>query len=204
MARDGRPGAPRGGLRQPRRTTAQLRVNAARVVGGLNPNAAVNDVILEAAKAEVRYRNGVTLPANAERLLADARREGARHSTDLARNLASANIDRPKGAAARHIVAHGDSRAFPSQELLFGWGIAINDVDNGVYLPRFKKSIVTGMPDAIKHSVLHTGLYHLEVYARLVDIDQGAEHSQAGREALRGIKTQLLDGTFPYRSGDGA
>lgn len=71
-------------------------------------------------------------------------------------------------------------------------------------LPRFKKSIVTGMPDAIKHSVLHTGLYHLEVYARLVDIDQGAEHSQAGREALRGIKTQLLDGTFPYRSGDGA
>ena len=200
MARDGTSGAARGGLSQPRRTVARLRANAVRVVGRLNPSAAVNDVILEAAKAEVRYRNGVTLPASAERLLADARRKGARHSTVLARNLEAASIGRPREVAAHHIVAHGDSRAFPSQELLFGWGIAINDVDNGVYLPRFKRSTVAGVPDAIKHAQLHTGLYHLEVYARLVDIDPDPAHVQAGREALRGIKTQLLDGTFPYRS----
>lgn len=204
MARDGTSGKALNGLSQPRRTTAQLRVNAARITGRLNPNAAVNDVVLEASKAAVRYKNGMTLPMNAERLLADARRQRARHSTTLAQNMASASIDRPKGVAAHHIVAHADSRAFPSQELLSGWGIAINDEDNGVYLPRFKKSVVAGMPDAIKHAALHTGLCHLEVHARLVDIDPDAAHRRAGREALRGIKPQLLDGTFPCRIEDGA
>jgi hypothetical protein len=202
MARDGRSGAARGGLSLPRRTVARLRANAVRVVGGLNPSAAVNDVILEAANADVRYRNGMTLPASAERLLADARRKRARHSTVLARNLQAAGIGRPKEVAAHHIVAHGDSRAFPSQELLFGWGIAINDADNGVYLPRSRRSVAADMPHAVKHAELHTGLYHLEVHTRLVDIDPDPAHVQAGREALRGIKAQLLDGTFPYRSGE--
>lgn len=166
VATDGTSGNAPGGLNKPRRTTAQLRVNAARVTGKLNPNSSVNDVILEASKAAVRYRNGVTLPASAERPLADARCQRAKHSTTLARNMASASSGRPKGVAAHHIVAHGDSRSFPSQDLLFGWGTAINDVDNGVYLPRLKNSVVAGMPDAIKHAGLHTGLCHLEVYAR--------------------------------------
>lgn len=182
-----------------RRTTAHLRVNAARVLGAGNAVAAVNAVLAEADKDEVRYRNGVTLPIAAKRLLADARRRNARHSDTLARNLAAAKVERPAGVAAHHIVAHGDARAFPSRELLFGWGIAINDVDNGVYLPRNRRSHVPSLPHAVKHSTLHTGLYHLEVYARLVDVAIGHEHAQAGRDSLRGIKAELVDGTFPFR-----
>lgn len=36
------------------------------------------------------------------------------------------------------------------------------------------------------------------VYARLVDIPGEREYSESGREALRGIKAELIAGTFPY------
>lgn len=193
-----------GRLNEPRRTIAHLRANAARMVGDANPIAAVNDVVLAATKAGSRYRNGVTLPAGAQRLLADARRKDLRHSSILARNMAAAGASRPAHAAAHHIVAHGDARAFPAQDLLFGWGIAINDADNGVYLPRFRSSVIDGAPHALKHATLHTGFYHLEVYARLVDIAPEREHSESGRAALRGIKAELSAGTFPYRPEDDA
>jgi hypothetical protein len=121
-----------------------------------------------------------------------------KHSGILADNMTAAKVSRPTGVAAHHIVAWQVPRAFPSQELLFGWGIGINDADNGVYLPRFKSTVVDSLPHARKHSGLHTYVYHSEVYARLVDIPGEREHSDSGREALRGIKAELIAGTFPY------
>lgn len=178
----------------------QLRVNAARFVPGANAQAIVNAMILEAQKSKIRHASGVTLPASATQLLADARRNDLKHSLILSYNMGEANIDRPKGVAAHHIVSRKPMRAHPSQMILFAWGIGINDVDNGVYLPRFAKTEVLSLPDALKHSKIHTGVYHLAVFDRLAEVRK--QPAGVGREVLRGIKAELVSGTFPYRPED--
>ena len=49
---------------------------------------------------------------------------------------------------------------------------------------------------------MHPGLpacvYHSGVHARLADIPGECEHRESGREALRGIKAELIAATFPY------
>ncbi len=72
------------------------------------------------------------------------------------------------------------------------------DVDNGVCLPRFVKTKVKSLPDARKHAPLHTYIYYEEVHLRLVEVGPERENCQAGREALRGIKNELVAGNFPY------
>jgi hypothetical protein len=175
-----------------------LRIHAGLVCRDGNGHAAANELVLETRKESIRYRNGKTLPASAKRLLADARR-GARHSVTLSKNLVAAGQPRPAGVAAHHIVARKDLAADRARKLIFGWGIAINDVDNGVFLPRWKRSVVSSLPNAIKHSVVHTERYHLEVWFRLNAVARlDAKDRPAGRQALRTIKSELVDGTFPY------
>jgi hypothetical protein len=53
-------------------------------------------------------------------------------------SFADGGTDRPKNVCAHHVVASGDIRAEDSREVIFEFGIGINDADNGVYLPRFK------------------------------------------------------------------
>lgn len=122
-------------LRQESTNARQLRVNAARFVPGVNPQSIVNAMILEAQKSKIRHKNGVTLPASATQLLADARRNDLKHSLILSFNMGEANVDRPRNVAAHHIVSRKPKLAHPSQLLLFNWGISLNDADNGVYLP---------------------------------------------------------------------
>jgi hypothetical protein len=176
----------------------RIRAGGVRAPHGVNAHAVANSQFIARKKTEICYKNGRTLSAGAERLLADARRKELVHSGILAGNMTDAGINRPAGVAAHHIVAWQHRDAFPSQELLFGWGIGINDVDNGVYLPRFKKTLVPSLPNARKHSTLHTFIYHTEVYGRLVLVEPEAENSEAGREVLRSIKSELIAGTFPY------
>ncbi len=187
-------------LKQETTTARQLRVNAARFAPGANAQGIVNAMILEAQKSKIRHANGVTLPTSAARLLADARRNDLKHSVILAFNMGEANNDRPKGVAAHHIVSRKPALAHPSQMLLFAWGIGINDVDNGVYLPRFAKAVVPSLPNASKHSKIHTGVYHLAVFDRLVEVRK--QPSGVGREVLLGIKAELEADTFPYRPED--
>jgi hypothetical protein len=115
-------------------------------------------------------------------------------------NMGEANNDRPKGVAAHHIVSRKPALAHPAQMLLFAWGIGINDVDNGVYLPRFATTVVPSLPNASKHSKIHTGVYHLAVFGRLAEVRK--QPSTVGREVLRGIKGELEADTFPYRPED--
>jgi hypothetical protein len=107
--------------------------------------------------------------------------------------------DATRRCAAHHIVSWQHPPAYDSQQLLFGWCIGINDVDNGVYLPRFKKTVVDSLPDARKHSPLHTYVYHSQVFIRLVVVEPARKNSEAGRIVLRRIKSELVAGTFPYR-----
>lgn len=85
-------GTPGDAASRTRRHTLHLRTNAARITPGLNAHAAVNSAILAAGKTEIRYRNGETLPASAQQLLADARRKDLKHSTMLAGNMAAAGV----------------------------------------------------------------------------------------------------------------
>jgi A nuclease family of the HNH/ENDO VII superfamily with conserved AHH len=72
---------------------------------------------------------------------------------------------------------------------LFGWGIGINDGDNGVYLPMHQIGM-PGYPNAAHHSPYHSPAYHLEVYMRLLQ----ERNAEGGRKELRSMKADLLAG----------
>ncbi len=156
----------------------------------------MRNTLLEARrKARVRYKHGMTLPATAEKLRADAERK-VRHSRTLARNIRNATgVAKPVGADAHHIVAQTDRRAARSRLVLFGWGIGINDADNGVYLPKKFSSKVEGLDDATAHENIHTDEYCLAVEVRLRD---AGRESEQGRLALRSIKGEILKSQFIY------
>ena len=105
---------------------------------------------------------------------------------------------------ASHRCRRRPSEATRSHKRLFPWHIAINDADNGVYLPKYKSTVVETLPKAIKHAGLHTTLYQLEVFARLRLVPAEFANREDGRKSLKTIKKELLDGTFPYRKEDQA
>ena len=86
--------------------------------------------------------------------------------------------------AAHHIVALTDGRANVSRQILARAGIGVDDVVNGVGLPK------------TFHSHLHTNLYFAEVERRLLNVSNGTGY-QIG-EVLRSIQQELLAGTFPH------
>lgn len=177
----------------------ELTIAAGALVPGAISKAAVNAIVIEEAKDGIRYKNGRTMPTSVKRLMAAARMKSIRPSYILSDNLIASGDARPVGVAAHHIVEAGDKRARPSQDRLWGWHISLNDADNGVYLPRFKSSVVDGLENAHKHSVLHTNFYRLEVFSRLRRVPAELEYSKQGRLALQTIKQELVNGTFPYR-----
>ena len=162
----------------------------------VNAYHARNELLLQRRLARVRYESGVTLPAAAKKLRADADRK-VRHSRILARNIKNATGDaKPTEADAHHIVAAQDKRASRSRTLLFKWGIGINDKDNGLYLPKKWSSEVDGLGDATAHEVIHTFAYHLAVTSRLRTTRPS--NQVEGRKTLCDIKQQILTNDFEY------
>lgn len=156
----------------------------------------------EEVAEKVRYQGGRTQPASRKALEAEIT-DRKNHSSKLDRNLKEAGEVKPadaeKGAlSSHHIVAVNDDRAFQSREMIFGWGIGINDADNGVRLPRWLSSPKpTSLLDATVHSILHTDTYFTAVQIRLRRaLKQNS--SEIGRIALRTIKSQLVMGVFPW------
>jgi hypothetical protein len=146
---------------------------------------------------------GRTKAASTKSLEIDAKRRGIRQSELLAKNMAAGGLPKPKGEVdAHHVVSVRSKYASASRVLLYGWGIGVNDVDNGVFLPRNRKVQVINrrLHNATKHSVVHTRIYHVAVFFRLGEVNP--DSGQEGREKLRGIKLDLLAGTFPYRKGE--
>lgn len=153
---------------------------------------------------KVEYdHKGRTRTASEKSLEVDAKRKNVSHSAILATNMAAAGLPKPRGDVdAHHVVSVRSKHAFTSRNLLYGWGIGINDVDNGVFLPRNRnvKVMDRRLRNAISHSVVHTRIYHVAVFFQLSQAHPS--NGAAGREQLRGIKLELLAGTFPYRKGD--
>ncbi len=157
----------------------------------VNAYAVRNAQLLERRKNRIRYLNGYTeLPASAERLLSNAEDLTYNHRRTLARNISkSEQRARPVASCAHHIVALSDKEALRSRLRLFGWGIAINDADNGVFLPRDAVGL-PNYPNAARHTPYHRVRYHLQVWMRL----QRATGQGDGRVQLRAMKTDLLAG----------
>lgn len=159
---------------------------------GVNPYRVRNELLTRKSKARVRYQNGSTLPTSAEVLFANAERRDYNHRRTLSRNVVKATSrPRPEGACAHHIVALRDPEAMSSRVLLFGWGIGINDADNGVFLPRDQAGL-PGHPSAPRHNPHHRVAYHLAVYDEL----QYAENTEEGRATLRFLKAKILSGVL--------
>lgn len=159
---------------------------------------------LNEVKQGIRYENGETISELSERmfLVAAMAELATSHEPSklLASNMSAAGDPKPEGETeAHHIVAFKAQGAHASRRLLFRWRVAINDKDNGVHLPAFKRSVVASIPDALKHRPIHTDVYHMAVFRRLDTYAKtDGTDTAVGREALRSIKRKILNGTFPY------
>lgn len=177
----------------------QLTLSANQIAGQnahVNSYEMRNAMLEERRRARVRYKNGITLPAAAAKLRADADRQ-VRHSRILNRNIEKATgVKKHLEADAHHIVAASDRRALQSRSLLFDWGIGINDADNGLHMPKKWSSRVPGLDSSTAHEVIHTDDYHFAVEARLTDVR--GESSQQARQTLRVIKSEILNNEFIY------
>jgi hypothetical protein len=114
----------------------------------------------------------------------------AGNSKTLDINPRRAGVQRPDGAAAHHIVAHGDDRAAPAKAILARDGIDINEAANGMYLPKHKGFEVDGIPT---HSRLHTQRYYDELNDRLVPAPVGT-----AAQVLADIRRDILNNDFPF------
>lgn len=154
-----------------------------------------NQLLTRKEKARVRYRNGVTLPTSAEALLANAERRDYNHRRTLSRSIVQGTGQtRPKDVCAHHIVALHASAAARSRDVLFRCGVGINDVDNGVFLPRYASKL-PNHPDAPRHDPHHHPSYHAAVLDQLQFVDSG--DTQACRATLKSLKMDILDGRLP-------
>lgn len=108
-------------------------------------------------------------------------------SRTLGKNLEKAGNPRPVDHAQHHIVAENDLRAERARQILDNFGVKIDDIENGVWLPH--------RPAAGKgayHPQLHTDKYYLEVEALL---EQATSRGHA-IEILKDIGQKLANGTF--------
>jgi len=161
------------------------------------------NAVLEARrKARVFYdrKTGLTRPGySAEHLRYDCeRRSNESHADSLARTIKNdTKVAKPTGIAAHHVVASRDPDALPSRLMLFGWGIGINDADNGLYLPCKGVPRPKGLKKATLHDYIHTYRYHYAVNARLIDVDE--TDTAGARVQLKAMKREILADQFPYR-----
>jgi len=89
---------------------------------------------------------------------------------------------------------------YPSRLMLYGWGIGINDVDNGVFLPASASAKAPELADAVGHDDLHRhAVYYVRVERRLGAVDQSVQAE--GRAALRKMRADMLSGAFPVKRG---
>lgn len=150
-----------------------------------------NALLIERKKNRIRYLNGYTeMPATVAQMLANAEDRKYNHRRTLARNISAVEeAKRPGAACAHHIVALTDKEARRSRDRIFKFGIAINDADNGVFLPRHSVGL-PGYPKAAHHSPYHSPRYHGEVWLRL----RTRSEETGTREELKGMKADLLAG----------
>lgn len=185
----------------------------------VNPYAYRNEVMREEETERVCDENGKPAPARRTRpffvrydkegitradkgytrdqLKEDGSRD-SRHCDTLARNLKKAGHTRYDDVDAHHIVAWKHPAAAGSRTMLYDWRIAINDADNGVFLPASALAKPEQLQNAVGHDDIHrTTIYYSRVQNRLLNADPTDQAS--GRKALRKMRGDMLSGVFPVK-----
>jgi hypothetical protein len=212
----------RGIFEQPMSKALDVTVSANRIASNhrsLNSYEVRNEVLLEEEKDRICEENGQPAPARRPRgfyvrydstgqtrgdkgytdaqLEQDGGRD-AKHRRTLDRNLTKAGQARYDDVDAHHIVARGHRDAYPSRLMLYGWGIGINDADNGVFLPASANAKAPELAKAVGHDEVHRNAgYYVRVERRLAAADQTQQ--AAGRGALRKMRADMLSGAFPVK-----
>lgn len=211
-----------GIFEQPTKKVLDVNISANRITSnrqGVNPYGVRNEVLLEEEKERVCEENAKPAPARrprgffvwydksgqtrmdkgytADQLEQDGDRD-SKHRRALDRNLQKAGHKRFDNVDAHHIVARGHPDAFASRMMLYAWGIAINDADNGVFLPACTTAKPPELAKAVGHDEVHrSAVYYTRVERRLGDADQTSQ--PAGRAALRKMRADMLSGAFPVK-----
>lgn len=155
----------------------------------------------------VKFKKGL-ISAEDLRASREARWEHAdRHSYWLAKNMMqSGRSDKARpskdgSVAAHHIVSWYSREASQSRLILKAVGLDIDQAENGVWLPRFKRHVPhKAMPKAQAHTKTHTGSYYLNVFHLLRDTMAEGLGRQGIKDALDAIAEELTDGSFPLTS----
>jgi hypothetical protein len=212
----------RGIFEQPVAKTLAVTVGVNRIATnhpGVNPYDIRNQVLLEDEKDRICEENSMPAPARRTRpffvrydksgvtrqdkgyTAAQLEQDGdrnSRHCVTLARNLKKAGYSRFDDVDAHHIVASGHPGAYASRLMLYGWQIAINDADNGVFLPACALAKAPQLANAVGHDDVHrSALYYSRVENRLLDADPASQAS--GRQSLRRMRADMLSGAFPVK-----
>ena len=140
------------------------------------------------------------LPEGTHKITNTTRPRTKRRSDEqvLRDNMEAAGLDVPDGHAAHHMVLKrgGGHWGEIAREQLDRLDIKINDAENGVPLPgtHVPRGTVDEPIGGPYHGTIHTRAYYREVARRLVQAKTEAE----GRAALRKIRQDIIDGTFPH------
>ena len=123
------------------------------------------------------------------------KREARKHYRTLRRNLGK----RPPNTAGHHIVSWYDEGAKAARQILKKFGIDIDSIENGIYLPRFKKPTPhPQMPEAYAHSEIHTEKYYLNITILLeAEANVPGSRKEDIAAVLAEISEELKNGTFP-------
>lgn len=115
-----------------------------------------------------------------------------RNSTILGDNLEASGRTRPDydGAEPHHVIPSGDRRVEDLRQSLKGWGIDINDADNGVWLPGSRS------PDSAP-GAYHPRLNNDQYRDAIREALRGVRSPDEARETLRSIGERLKQGEFP-------
>lgn len=106
--------------------------------------------------------------------------------------------DKKYAYEAHHIVAKGDMRARRAVEILFALGIDIDDVDNGVFLPKDAKSKKHGtLKSAYIHGNIHTIPYYANINFQIVEAYANGASKEDVKSLLRDIADDLRRGIYP-------
>ncbi|MEO5687253.1 MAG: AHH domain-containing protein [Burkholderiaceae bacterium] len=213
---------PHGIFEQPVKKTKALTLAMNRMASNfpeVNPYAMRNEVMREEETERVCEENGQPAPARRTRpffvrydkkgitradkgytydqLKEDGSRD-SRHCVTLANNLKKAGHTRYDDVDAHHIVAWKHPAADGSRRMLYDWSIAINDADNGVFLPASTLAKPDMLQSAVGHDDIHrTAVYYSRVQNRLLNADPTVQAS--GRSALQKMRADMLSGVFPVK-----
>ena len=166
-----------------------------RITGNVGAAHSLLDRVIDKTREEFQ----ITLSEIKDNISVELRR-ARRRATYRFKKSAGAYIGaRPQDLALHHVVAGWDVRAERALRILLQFGIDPHSATNSAYLPRSMRHVPhPDLPTAHAHSVVHTEIYHDNVFVMLdrAALAPGATKADI-EETVRDIAHSLQTGAFP-------